>query len=74
MKSEERRSRETSQQHYAKRGISWHGFMLLYYKYETETLMDEDGNETTKGLAIKHRVYMDQIVSSENKQDALGCS
>ena len=30
-------SRKTSQQHFAKRGIGWHGCLCLYFKYEEQS-------------------------------------
>ena len=52
--------REKTVDHYGKRGISWHGAMIQYF-----TLEESDG----KKIAIQHKVYVDQIISNENKQD-----
>ncbi len=51
-------ARESTIDYYGKRGISWHGFCLIYYMY------DENTKEATKYCA-----YLDQILSDWNKQD-----
>ncbi len=51
-------TRESTIDHYGKRGISWHGFCLIYYMY------DENMKEATK-----YCTYLDQILSDGNKQD-----
>jgi hypothetical protein len=56
MKFEAKSSRETSQQHFAKRGIGWHGCLVRYYAYEN-------------GKAVRKNVYIDQILEGSNKQD-----
>lgn len=52
--------REKTVDHYGKWGISWQGSMIQYF-----TLEDSDG----KKIAIQHKVYVDEIISNENKQD-----
>ena len=51
-------SRESTIDHYGKRGISWHGFCLIYYMYDDVNID-----------ATRHCVYLDQILSDGNKQD-----
>lgn len=58
-------ARETTQQHFAKRGIGWHGFLLYFYKYEQ--VLQEDGS--TKPQAVRYMVYFDQILDASSKQD-----
>ena len=70
MKFEAMSSRETSQQHFAKRGIGWHGCLCLYFKYE-EHPIDKDGVTSTTGSAVRYTVYCDQILEGSNKQDGL---
>ena len=52
-------ARESTIEHYGKRGISWHGFCLIYYLYDNETKEP-----------IRYSTYLDQILSDGNKQDA----
>ena len=58
MKWEAFSNRETIMKHYGKRGVSWHGVYILYYIW----LEDK---------AVKQRVYLDQILNGDNKQDGL---
>ena len=51
-------ARESTLDHYGKRGISWHGFCLIYYMYDNDL-----------GEAIRYSIYLDQILSDGNKQD-----
>ena len=70
MKFEPMSSRETSQQHFAKRGIRWHGCLCLYFKYEEQCIEDESGGVTSiEGKAVRYTVYCDQILEGSNKQD-----
>ena len=57
MKYEMKSNRETTVEHFGKRGIGWHGFAVIFY------LLDEDKNP------YKNIVYLDQILSDTNKQD-----
>ena len=59
MKFESKSSRETTVEHYGKRGIGWHGFAVIFY------LLD------TNGEPYKNIIYLDQILSDDNSQDAL---
>ena len=59
--------RETTLDHYGKRGISWHGFCLQFYLLQSEKT--NDGHEIK--VPMKYTVYLDQIVSDGNKQDSL---
>ena len=65
MKFEPVSSRETSLDHYGKRGISWYGVHLMYFKLEE--VEDDDGNITKQ--AVQYSVYMDQILAGGNRQD-----
>ena len=51
-------ARESTINHYGKRGISWHDFCIIYYLYDNETKN-----------AIRYCAYLDQIISDGNKQD-----
>ena len=62
MKFEPLSSRETTIEHYGKRGISWHGFCIQFYLLKNMTL--EDGTTTEKEQ--KYTVYIDQIISDGN--------
>ena len=67
MKFEPMSQRETTLDHYGKRGISWHGFCLQFYLLQNEK--NQDG-EVVK-VTSKYTVYLEQVVSDGNKQDAL---
>ena len=75
MKFETMSVRESSLEHYGKRGIGWHGCALIYYLYKIKT--DDDNNivYNASGCEIyearKHIVYIDQILESSNKQDGI---
>ena len=58
MKFNPMNARESTLDHYGKRGISWHGFCIIYYLY------DENSKDATRYCA-----YLDQILSDRNKQD-----
>lgn len=53
--------REKTIEHFGKRGISWHGWMLKYF-------VREKGNDGTFFVATRH-VFCDQIIYPDNKQD-----
>ena len=59
MKFETKSSRETTVEHYGKRGIGWHGFAIIFY------LLDDEGKP------YRNIVYLDQILTDTNKQDGL---
>ncbi len=67
MKFEPMSQRETTLDHYGKRGISWHGFCLQFYLLKCEK--SDDGEDAK--VTSKYTVYLDQVVSDGNKQDAL---
>ena len=67
MKFEAMSSRETTLDHYGKRGISWHGFCVQFYLLHNEVTDNDNVVPTPK----KYTVYLDQIVSDGNKQDSL---
>eukprot|EP00049_Salpingoeca_infusionum_P013069 m.244130 g.244130 ORF g.244130 m.244130 type:complete len:880 (-) comp15351_c0_seq3:204-2843(-) len=58
VKWEPRYYRETTRQHFGKRGISWHGYLLHFYDYDA--INDE---------AVRKTVYCDQVIDGSNKQD-----
>ena len=58
MKFESMSARETSQEHFGKRGIAWHGCLLKFFRYE-------------EGSAVRYNIYADQIMEGSNKQDSL---
>ena len=67
MKFEPISSRETTVDHYGKRGISWHGFCVIFYLSQVTT--DKDG--VTKEEPVKYTVYLNQLLCDSNKQDSL---
>ena len=75
MKFETQSTRESTVEHFGKRGISWHGCALIYYLYENKK--DEDGNPTVDNemnnvyYAKKYLVYIDQILTNSNTQDGM---
>ena len=58
MKFESMSARGTSQEHFGKRGIAWHGCLLKFFRYE-------------EGSAVRYNIYADQIMEGSNKQDSL---
>ena len=52
--------RETTLEHYGKRGMSWHGAMLQFYSLE-----QSDGSKTAR----LNKIYFDHISENGNKQD-----
>ena len=58
MKFNPMNARESTLDHYRKRGISWHGFCIIYYLY------NDNSKDATRCCA-----YLDQILSNGNKQD-----
>ena len=61
MKFESMSSHEISQQHFAKQGIRWHGFLCSYFTYEEQEVDDVNGTRSVMGSAIRYTVYCDQI-------------
>jgi hypothetical protein len=64
MKFEAQRFREASTHHYGKRGIGWHGVIVVYYTYEAPCEKNK-----FKARAVRHQVALDQILGNGNKQD-----
>ena len=58
MKFEPTYVRGASTQHFGKRGLSWHGFLVFTYVYDS-----------TQEKAVRCIHYVDQIVAGSNKQD-----
>ena len=74
MKFEAVSARETTQQHFGKRGISWHGCLLTFFRYiEDESMEDGDDEDDVDevGDAERVNVYVDQILEGTNKQNAM---
>ena len=75
MKFEAKSARETTVEHFGKRGIRWHGCALIYYMYQQKQddngnlMVDDNGKEVM--FAKKHIIYIDQILEDGNKQDGL---
>jgi hypothetical protein len=64
MKFEAERFREASTHHYGKRGIGWHGIIVVCYTYEAPCQKNN-----FKARAVRHQVALDQILGNGNKQD-----
>ena len=75
MKFEAKSARETTVEHFGKRGIGWHGCALIYYLYQQRE--DDNGNSMFNDngekmmFAKKHIIYIDQILEDGNRQDGL---
>lgn len=65
MKFQPRGSRETTLEHFGKRGIGWHGALMHVFVNEQE----EDSNGTIVDVVRRKTVYCDQIMCGSNKQD-----
>ena len=57
MKFESLYFREKTVENYGKRGISWHGAMVMYYSWDV-----------SHGAAIRNNVYIDDLIVGSNKQ------
>ena len=55
MKYEIKSSRESTVEHYRKRGLGWHGITIIFYLY------DELGS-----VPYKNIIYIDQIMNDSN--------
>jgi hypothetical protein len=64
MKFEERSARETTKEHYGKRGMSWHGCLIMYF--ERIKVKTKEGKTVWK--TVRKNVYLDQIVNNGNEQ------
>ncbi len=60
-------ARETSLEHYGKRGFGWQGVHLMYNKLEDVHV----GNENVRKQLVLYSVYLDQIMEDGNKQDSI---
>jgi hypothetical protein len=58
MKWEALYAREKTSESFGKRGVSWHGLLIEYYLYDSDT-----------NSAIRHVVKLDQILEGTNRQD-----
>ena len=63
MKFEPMSSRETTLDHYGKRGISWHGFCLVFFL--KQEVRNTDGSLQQE--AVKYSVYLNQLMAESNK-------
>ena len=61
MKFEALSSRETTQEHFGKRGLPWHGAMIFHFRREVV-----DGKVVTR----PYHIYVDQIMHGYSKQSA----
>lgn len=68
MKFEPVSGRETTLEHYGKRGVCWHECQLTYFDYLSE--YNDGGTVVPKNVSLI--IYFDQILNNSNKQDA-GC-
>ena len=59
MKYEIKSARESTVEHYGKRGLGWHGMAIIFYLY--------DELESTP---YKNIIYIDQIMNDSNVQDS----
>lgn len=69
MKFEATSARETTRQHYGKRGLSWHGCLVTYYRPKQVTWETSDGTSVEVTEAERVNVYIDQIMDGDNKQE-----
>ena len=67
MKFEPLSATETTLDYFGKRGISWHGFCLIFYL--CQSVRDDTGKETQE--PFWYTVYLNQLISDSNKQDSL---
>ena len=58
MKYEIKSSRESSVEHYGKRGLGWHGMAIIFYLLDNEQ------------QPFKNIVYLDQLLNDTNLQDS----
>ena len=59
MKYEVKSSRESTLEHYGKRGLGWHGMAIIFYLFDD-----------TESAPYKNIVYIDQIMNDSNVQDS----
>jgi hypothetical protein len=60
MKWEAMYQRELTTESYGKRGISWHGFLIIYFLWDEDT-----------GAPMRHVLKLDQILEGANKRDVV---
>ena len=61
-------TRETSLEHYEKRGTGWHGVHIMYYKLED---VQDDKDRTSSKKTVQYSVYLDEILDDGNRQDTV---
>ncbi len=66
MKFEPISSKQTTVDHYGKRGISWHIFCLISYLRQIITAKDG----AMKEEPVKYTLYLNQLLGDSNKQDS----
>ena len=64
MKFESMSARESSVEHFGKRGMGWHGFALMYYLWEKNI-------KTNQYCTQKYIIYIDQVLKDGAKQDSM---
>ena len=64
MKFESMSARESSVEHFGKRGMGWHGFALMYYLWEKN-------KNTNQYCTQKYIIYIDQVLKDGAKQDSM---
>ena len=64
MKFESMSARESSVEHFGKRGMGWHGFALTYYLWEKNP-------KTNQCSTQKYIIYIDQVLKDGAKQDSM---
>ena len=64
MKFESMSARESSVEHFGKRGMGWHGFALMYYLWEKN-------KKTNQYYTQKYIIYIDQVLKDGAKQDSM---
>jgi len=65
MKFQSLSAKETTFEHFGKRGLSWHGCLLTYFRYKEEIV-----NNAVVPSAERVNVYLDQILEGDNQQNA----
>ena len=67
LKGESISSRETSLDHYGKRGISLNRLCLIFYIYKSVI----NNTDETVNIPVRYIVYLNRLLSGSNKQDSL---
>ena len=62
MKYDPQSSRESTLDHYGKRGIGWHGCLITFHQFDKDC-------KVISGISDRRMVYIDHILQGSNKQD-----